>query len=193
MAVLYVSHRLQEVFDLCDRITVLKDGALVDTVETADITQNQLVRKMMGRSLGSYFPDRLEGATVGPVRLRVEAAGNRTVNDLSFEVCSGEIVGALRLPLERGRDHPAVSSGSCRSSRSPKTSSPDLADERGRAPLALSRARRESHVRGPARGGRRRAAGGRAAQPLRDLAAEHRRSGVRGSRRPPSGGRRDAA
>lgn len=97
VAVLYVSHRLQEVFDLCDRITVLKDGSLVDTVETADITQDELVRKMVGRSLGSYFPDRHEDTTIGQVRLRVERAGNRMLNDLSFEVRSGEIVGLAGL------------------------------------------------------------------------------------------------
>jgi len=97
VAVLYVSHRLQEVFDLCDRITVLKDGGLVNTVETAHITQDELVRKMVGRSLGSYFPDRLEGTTIGPVRLRVEGAGNRMLNDLGFEVRAGEIVGLAGL------------------------------------------------------------------------------------------------
>jgi ribose transport system ATP-binding protein len=97
VAVLYVSHRLQEVFDLCDRITVLKDGSLVDTVETAHITQDELVRKMVGRSISSFFPDRLESATLGDVRLQVRGGGNRMLNDLSFEVRGGEIVGLAGL------------------------------------------------------------------------------------------------
>src|SRR5690625_1422482 len=57
VAVLYVSHRLKEIFDLCDRITVLKDGALVGTVDTADITGDELVRMMVGRPMSSFFPE----------------------------------------------------------------------------------------------------------------------------------------
>src|SRR5699024_2281051 len=57
VAVLYVSHRLQEIYDLCDRITVLKDGSLVDTVESNEITGDELVRKMVGRTISSFFPE----------------------------------------------------------------------------------------------------------------------------------------
>ncbi len=58
VAVLYVSHRLKEIFDLCDRITVLKDGALVRTCDTAEITTDGLVRAMVGRSFSGFFPDK---------------------------------------------------------------------------------------------------------------------------------------
>ncbi len=62
VAILYVSHRLREIFDLSDRVTVLKDGALVDTVPTKDITPDELVRRMVGRPITSFFPEKLPGA-----------------------------------------------------------------------------------------------------------------------------------
>ncbi|HLR93202.1 MAG TPA: sugar ABC transporter ATP-binding protein, partial [Jiangellaceae bacterium] len=92
VAVLYVSHRLKEIFDLCDRITVLKDGALVDTVDVGEVTPDGLVRKMVGRSISAFFPERREGTEIGPVRLAVHGAGNHMVNDIDLEVRGGEIV-----------------------------------------------------------------------------------------------------
>ena len=56
VAVIYVSHRLKEIFDLCDRITILKDGALVSTDDTGALTTEELVRRMVGRSIQSYYP-----------------------------------------------------------------------------------------------------------------------------------------
>lgn len=97
VAVLYVSHRLQEIFDLCDRVTVLKDGALVETVQTNEITPDELVRKMVGRSISSFFPAPRDGTEIGDVRLSVRQAGNRMLNDISFDVRAGEIVGLAGL------------------------------------------------------------------------------------------------
>ncbi|MFC7719840.1 ATP-binding cassette domain-containing protein [Nonomuraea recticatena] len=56
IAVLYISHRLREVFDLASEVTVLKDGRLVSTVSTSEVTSDDLVRLMVGRDLGTYFP-----------------------------------------------------------------------------------------------------------------------------------------
>ncbi|HLT84470.1 MAG TPA: sugar ABC transporter ATP-binding protein [Phototrophicaceae bacterium] len=92
VAVLYVSHRLKEIFDLCDRITILKDGALVDTVDAAAITSDELVRKMVGRSISALFPEPREGTRLGDVRLAVRGVGNHMVRDIGFEVRAGEIV-----------------------------------------------------------------------------------------------------
>ncbi len=92
VAVLYVSHRLKEIFDLCDHITILKDGALVDSVDAADITTDELVRKMVGRSMSAMFPAKREGTTVGDVRLSVRGAGNGMVRGIDFDVRAGEIV-----------------------------------------------------------------------------------------------------
>ncbi len=92
VAVLYVSHRLREIFDLCDRITVLKDGALVRTCDTADITTDELVRAMVGRSLSVFFPDKAEGSTLGEVRLQVRGGGNLQLESIDLRVRAGEIV-----------------------------------------------------------------------------------------------------
>ncbi|MBB3668268.1 sugar ABC transporter ATP-binding protein [Garicola koreensis] len=97
VAVLYVSHRLQEIFDLCDRITVLKDGSLVDTVESNEITPDELVRKMVGRTISSFFPEPREGTEIGDIRLSVRQGGNRMLNGISFDVRAGEIVGLAGL------------------------------------------------------------------------------------------------
>ncbi len=97
IAVLYVSHRLKEIFDLGDRITVLKDGSLVDTVDATDVTPDQLVRKMVGRDLGGYFPDKRPGTGPGDVRLSVQGGGNAYVDGIDLEVRAGEIVGLAGL------------------------------------------------------------------------------------------------
>ncbi len=56
--ILYISHRLDEVFQVADRITVLKDGELIGTVRTDDTDQNQLIKMMVGRTLGEFYPQR---------------------------------------------------------------------------------------------------------------------------------------
>jgi ABC-type sugar transport system ATPase subunit len=97
VAVLYVSHRLKEIFDICDRVTVLKDGRLVSTVRTADLTPDALVRMMVGRSFTSFFPDRDPDTRVGDVRLRIAGGGNGQLDGLDLEVRGGEIVGLAGL------------------------------------------------------------------------------------------------
>ena len=95
VAILYVSHRMREVFDLSQRITVLKDGAFVATTSTGAITSDELVRLMVGRPLDDLYPRRARD--VGPVRLALRAAGNGRVRGLTFEVRAGEVVGLAGL------------------------------------------------------------------------------------------------
>src|SRR5699024_8550185 len=92
VAVLYVSHRLKEIFDLCDRITVLKDGSLVDSVDAADLSTDDLVRKMVGRSISAQFPEPHPGTQIGDVRLSIRGAGNHMVRGIDLDVRRGEIV-----------------------------------------------------------------------------------------------------
>ncbi|WP_367129393.1 sugar ABC transporter ATP-binding protein [Saccharothrix sp. HUAS TT1] len=95
VAILYVSHRMREVFDLGERITVLKDGAFVATAATGDVTPDEVVRLMVGRPLGSWYPER--GGRRGEVRLALRGAGNDRVRDLTFDVHAGEVVGLAGL------------------------------------------------------------------------------------------------
>jgi ribose transport system ATP-binding protein len=97
VAILYVSHRLKEIFDLCTTVTVLKDGRQVTTRPSADLTEGELVRLMVGRPLTTYFPEKPADAAVGDVRLRLAEVGNGYVDDVSLEVRAGEIVGLAGL------------------------------------------------------------------------------------------------
>jgi ribose transport system ATP-binding protein len=93
IGVLYISHRLTEVFDLSGRITVLKDGRRVTTVDTTATSADDLVRHMVGREMSHYFPDRAKPGEVGPVRLAVRAGGNRELRDIRLELRAGEVLG----------------------------------------------------------------------------------------------------
>ncbi|MFF3439584.1 sugar ABC transporter ATP-binding protein [Streptosporangium sp. NPDC002721] len=95
IAVLYISHRLREVFDLSTRVTVLKDGALVRTTDTAGITSDELVRLMVGRDLGTYFPAR--NAEPGEVRLSVRGGGNAVLDGIDLDLREREILGVAGL------------------------------------------------------------------------------------------------
>lgn len=91
-SIIYISHRLEEIFELSDNITVLKDGRYVNSVETKSIDKSRLVNMMVGRELTQMFPGR--NAEIGRVVLKTEhlQAGNM-VKDVSFYVCAGEVVG----------------------------------------------------------------------------------------------------
>jgi rhamnose transport system ATP-binding protein len=87
----FVSHRLDEVFALCDHYTVMRDGATVADAPIAGSTPGQVVQQMVGRELTEFFPKAI--ATVGRTVLAVEGLTSRGVfEDISFSVCAGEIV-----------------------------------------------------------------------------------------------------
>ena len=93
IGMLYISHRLREVFTLAQRITVLKDGALVKTLPTAETDSRGLVNLMVGRELDGYFPPRGEPGDLGDVRLEVKQVSTDLLADVSLQVRAGEIVG----------------------------------------------------------------------------------------------------
>ncbi|MHB8135136.1 MAG: sugar ABC transporter ATP-binding protein [Anaerolineaceae bacterium] len=94
--ILYISHRLDEVFEIADRITVLKDGKLVGTVKPQDSDQNQLIKMMVGRSLGEIFPVRKP--PTGEVVLDVKGLTQKgSFSDISFTLRQGEILGMFGL------------------------------------------------------------------------------------------------
>ena len=97
VSIVYISHRLDEIFRMSDRITVMKDGKYVGTVNTPDIDQQKLVNMMIGRTLDDYFPKR-ETSNFGEVALRVDnIKSGRPVKDVSFEVREGEVMGLYGL------------------------------------------------------------------------------------------------
>jgi ribose transport system ATP-binding protein len=93
VGVLYISHRLREVFTLSDRITVIKDGSVVKTVPTGEVDSRGLVRLMVGRELSDYFPDRGAPEDLGDVRLEAKGLTTSLLRDVSLQVRAGEIVG----------------------------------------------------------------------------------------------------
>ncbi|MCW2757093.1 MAG: D-xylose transporter ATP-binding protein [Nocardioidaceae bacterium] len=95
-ALVFISHRFDEVFDLCDTITVMRDGEYVDTVRTADTDVDAIVALMVGREVGDLFPK--TPATIGEPVLRVEGLTSPGVfHDVTFDVRAGEIVGLAGL------------------------------------------------------------------------------------------------
>jgi rhamnose transport system ATP-binding protein len=96
VAILFVSHRLDEVYALCDTITVFRDGAHVVTAPTAELSTEETIRAMVGRRLEALFPK--EDATIGDVLLRVQGLTQAGVfRDISFELRRGEILGLFGL------------------------------------------------------------------------------------------------
>ena len=96
ITVIYISHRLEEIFQICDSVTVLRDGQIIDTSAVKDTTKQQLIEKMVGRKLEQEFPAR--DAVLGETVLKVSALnrGNK-VKNVSFELRKGEILGLAGL------------------------------------------------------------------------------------------------
>ncbi len=97
VAIIYISHRLEEVFLLADRVTVLRDGQVVgETLEVSKTNQAELIRMMVGRTLDTFFPK--GAAKVGDVVLEVrDLTRGRAVRNVSFSLRQGEIVGLAGL------------------------------------------------------------------------------------------------
>jgi ABC-type sugar transport system ATPase subunit len=109
LSIIYVSHKLSEVFAICDRITVLKDGKYVDTRDIAEITHDDIVKMMVGRDLNLFGEKRSKAGFEGEVALKVEnftRAGK--YKNIDFEARYGQIlgfyglVGAGRTEIMRG-------------------------------------------------------------------------------------------
>jgi ribose transport system ATP-binding protein len=92
ITVLYVSHKIDEIFTICDSITVFRDGKRIDTVERRKTTPDEVIRMMVGRSLSAMFPSR--AATPGALLLSVSGfTRGKEFSDVSFDLRAGEIVG----------------------------------------------------------------------------------------------------
>ncbi len=90
--VIYISHRLEEIFEICDRVTVLKDGSYVGTRDVESMDKDGLISMMVGRTLADYFPPKVshKGKKVLEVR---NLTRKGVLEDISFEAYEGEILG----------------------------------------------------------------------------------------------------
>lgn len=89
--IVYISHRLGEIFALCDSVTVLRDGHMVHRGAVADLDESALIRHMVGRSISDQYP--YLPCPAGAERLTVEGLSAEGVNDVSFSAAGGEILG----------------------------------------------------------------------------------------------------
>lgn len=92
IAVVYISHHLEEVMEIADRITILRDGCKIKVMDKQDTNQDDMIHLMVGRELGEKFPK--VSAMLGNVALRVEGINRAGILDnVSFELRSGEVLG----------------------------------------------------------------------------------------------------
>lgn len=96
IAILFVSHKLEELFELCERVTVMRDGEHILTEDVANMTHESLIRAMVGRTLDNLFPK--EFGRKGEVYLKAEHLNEAGVlHDVSFEAYGGQILGVAGL------------------------------------------------------------------------------------------------
>lgn len=96
VSIVYISHRMEEIFSICDRITVMRDGKTVDTKAIAATNFDEVVRKMVGRELTDRFPTRNQ--SLGETVLEVKGlTKSGYFEDINFSVRAGEIVGVSGL------------------------------------------------------------------------------------------------
>ena len=95
-AIIFISHRLEELFEVADRVTILRDGSRVDTRLVKDVNRDELVRLMVGRTISNFFPK--QETQPGEIALKVENLTQAGIfEDISFEVHKGEILGMAGL------------------------------------------------------------------------------------------------
>lgn len=91
VAIIYVSHRLEEVFELCDRLTIMRNGETIITKNVSDSNIDEVISTMVGRAAGDLYPER--GTATTTVALTVEKLDGRRVKDISFTAHKGEVLG----------------------------------------------------------------------------------------------------
>lgn len=92
VAIIYISHKMDEIFRICDEVTVFRDGKYVDTMNISDTSMDDLVSKMVGRQVGNMFPK--VPCEIGEVVLKVtDLNAGKLVKNVSFELHRGEILG----------------------------------------------------------------------------------------------------
>lgn len=91
--ILYVSHRMKEIFQIAQQIVVMKDGKFVIQKKVSEITEAELIRYMVGRDLGNIYDNLSRNQEIGDVVLEVKGLTNGYIRDVSFQLHKGEILG----------------------------------------------------------------------------------------------------
>jgi ribose transport system ATP-binding protein len=96
ITVIYISHRLEEVFKICDKVTILRDGKVIDTKPVSELSREQIIEKMVGRKMDQEFPKR--ESSIGEVIMSVKNLNRgKMVRDINFDLHKGEILGIAGL------------------------------------------------------------------------------------------------
>lgn len=96
ISIVYISHRMEEIFELCDRISVLRDGTYIGTKNIPETNMNEIVKMMIGREIGERYPVR--SCKIGDTVLKVrDLTKNGVFQNISFEVKAGEVLGVSGL------------------------------------------------------------------------------------------------
>lgn len=95
ISVIYISHRLDEIFELCNTVTVLRDGCVIDTKATEELTRDALITMMVGRSIENEFPE--HPSNIGETIMDVRKINTNKLTDISFQLKKGEILGLVGL------------------------------------------------------------------------------------------------
>lgn len=91
--IIYVTHRMSEIFEITDKVAIFKDGRYVDTVETDKVDEAQLIRMMVGRDLGDIYSSLDRDKQIGAVLLDVRGISSDYVENISFKLHAGEVLG----------------------------------------------------------------------------------------------------
>ncbi len=98
VGIIYISHKMEEIDQIADDVTIMRDGRWIETCEVKNITTDQIINKMVGRDLSNRFPPKTNRP--GEVILKIEnitATYQPSINDISFELREGEILGVAGL------------------------------------------------------------------------------------------------
>ena len=93
VSMIYISHRMAEIFEICDRVTVFKDGTYVTTMDTGDICADDIIRAMVGRELGNLYPTKSSCIAADDPVLEVNGLTGSIFREVSFALRRGEILG----------------------------------------------------------------------------------------------------
>ena len=95
ISIIYISHKLAEIFEFCDVVSVMRDGRIIDTKPKTAFTRNELIAKMVGRTIENEYPPRPQ--CVGAPLMEVRRINTRKLHDISFTLHRGEILGLVGL------------------------------------------------------------------------------------------------